>query len=181
VHLTVYNFGGPRGEVSVVAPDGGNAILTLPRDRLTRQVLYFRPGPVQIACVEHEQLVLFDGPGSERHARLEIVDPYGLWTEPDLECGDGARKGRAIPTGFTLPGLSGVYAELEELVHELVPGVVPDDVIEKPGYPDAPSKIETRTVVRDGRRVGKVWLTHRGKVWTLTPWGCPGSGIAERD
>ncbi|HEV2754223.1 MAG TPA: hypothetical protein VG318_00400 [Actinomycetota bacterium] len=178
VHVTVYNFARERGELYLVSPDGGNGIYRLPANRLKRTVVYFGPGPIQAACVDRPGLVAFHGPGSESYANLEIVDRYGLWSEPELECGEPRRRS-VIPTDLRLPHASAAFPRFERLIRAFVPGVELDDVLERPGYPDAPAKIETRTVVRDGRRIAKVWLTREGDVWALVPWTCPGSGIAE--
>jgi hypothetical protein len=178
IHLEIHNHGGDRGEFYLVDPHGGNEIGGLPEDGVRENVSSFGPGPLQIGCAGYAGGFSYDGTGSERHARLTIVDPEGLWTEPELECGDGRRR-RTIPTDRLATEGPGVQPPVERLIREFVPGIEPGDVIERPRYPDSQFKIETRTLVRDGRRIARLYLSRGGGVWSVMPYVCPGYGIAD--
>lgn len=180
IHLRIYNYGGDRGEFYLVGADGGNEIGDLPADDVRTNVSTFGPGGLQVGCTGYAGSFSYDGPGSERHARITIVDPYDLWTEPDLECGDG-RKRPKIPTGRPVPDSPGSREPFEALIRRFLPGVEDDDVVERPLYPESEFKIETRTVVRNGRRIARVYFFSDDSVWTLSPYVCPDSGIAERE
>lgn len=180
IHLEIYNYGGDRGEFYFVAPDGGNEIGNLPADDVHRNVSSFGPGPLQVGCTDYADSFSFDGTGSERHARLTIVDPHDLWTEPDLECGDGRRR-RKVVTDRPATEPPGVQPPAETLIREFVSGVEPGDVIERPRYPESMFKLETRTLVRDGRRIARLYLTPEDGVWNVLPYVCPGSGVADWD
>lgn len=169
VYIYVHNYGGPQGEFYFVAPDGGHEIGSLRRDGRERNITAFAPGPLQVGCVKGALTTFaFDGPGSERHAELEIVDPEGLWNERELRCG----YGRRMATIRTDGGRS-----YEELIRSMVPGIEEDDEIERPGYPGGSFKLPSRTIVREGEPVATLVLPS-GKNGKIIPTVCPGSGIA---
>lgn len=177
IHLRFHNPWRVPKAFNLLAEDGGNegGRLRYGRDG---NVSTFAPGLLYVACLDRLNDAVYDT-RDESYASFTIVDPDGLWTDPTLECGEGRRR-RVIVTDERLPANPDRLPDMEALIREHVPGVVSSDVLERPLYPESMFIFETRTVVRDGRRIATLMLVREEPYWAILPRACPRSGIAER-
>ncbi len=135
----------------------------------------FPPGPLYVSCLERQNDAVFNS-RDDTYARFTIVDPDGLWTEPDLDC-DVERERPVVVTDEPLPEDPDRLPDFEALIREHVPGLEPADELERPGYPGTEFHFEPRTVVRGGRRVAGVMLVQEDGFWAIDVRACPGSGL----
>ena len=180
VRLRIYNQGGAWRGFEVSSPDGRFGGGGLRRDRIFDKTWTIDPGPHGIRCLRGPRAHVYD-PAHPDFAQFTIVDPYDLWNDPALECGEGAQRRRIrtatrVPDPWRLP-------DFDQLIRDHVPGVEPGDVLERPRYPESEFKLETRTLIREGRKIATWYLGtarvpgSRDHVWSILPVVCPGSGI----
>jgi hypothetical protein len=109
------------------------------------------------------------------YVSLFAIDPEGLYTPEALDCDTPERHvlRRVGPAG-----------DLGAIVRT-IPGVLPDDVVLRPGYPDEAFIFEPRVVKRADRAVARIsaFLPSFASPppsptnWKLWVDACPGSGI----
>jgi hypothetical protein len=168
VHLRFHYEGSRWNAFNLVNDEGDNEGGDL-HER--ENVSAFPPGPLYAGCYEN----LFEVPMSPRdpsYTKLTIVDPHGLWTEDDLDC-PVPEKRRPIDIGEPLAS----RRDFDDLIREHLPGLEAGDVLDRPRYPRTDFVYETRTVVRDGRRIAGVRLVPRDPNWAIAAEVCPGARI----
>ena len=182
VRLRIHNQGGAWRGFEVSSPDGRFGGGGLRRDRIFEKTWPIDPGPHGIRCLREPRAQVYD-PEHPDFAQFTIVDPYGLWNDPALECGAGDQRRRIktatrVPDPWRLP-------DFDQLIRDYLPGVEPDDVLERPRYPESEFKLETRTLIREGRKIATLYLgsarvpgSRRDHRWAIMPVVCPGSRIA---
>jgi hypothetical protein len=89
---------------------------------------------------------------------LTVVDEQQLWVSPTLDCPAEDQAWRASPFYSTPP--IGAEGDPAELVRAYLQGILPNDVVEPAGYPDAAHPAVR--VVRDGNVIAIVQLKQNG-------------------
>jgi hypothetical protein len=171
IHLRFYTPSDRWNAFQLVNDDGDNEGGRF-RGYRFENLSTFPPGPLYVGCFES----LYDAPLYPRepaYSKLTIVDPFGLWTEPEPDCPVPDKRPMIVPGNPSDP-----EPDYEALMREHASGLEPGDVFERPMYPESEFIFETRTVVRDGRRVASLTFSPRAGSWVITVWACPGSGIA---
>lgn len=130
------------------------------------------PGETLIGCFESPSDPPFFDTEGQDYARLTIVDPEGLWVNPELACGRGWKRSR-IRTDVK------EQVDPEQVAHDEVPGLRDGDVIRRPGYPGTEWHLDTHVVVRDGENVAFLVFGRRGGRWEIGIHACPGSAIGK--
>jgi hypothetical protein len=184
VRFRIYNESGAWDEFNLTSPAGGDSGGRLPRKGVFDNTWNIAPGPHAIGCFRDTRPVPFSDPTHPDYTAFTVVDPNGLWVEPGLDCTQDRRRAEVASD---VPVRS--YRdepEMEPLIRDLVPGVRDGDTFVRVTYPESAAKSEHLTLVRDGRKVAVFYLSSEedpetpGKyVWSLLPYVCPGSGIAE--
>ena len=136
------------------------------------------PGDLQVGCFTDHQLEAPFRPEELLHldglVPLRFTDPEALYVSPWLDCGEAysdfgpffARQGDEFDSD-------------EELIRSLVPGILPDDAIERAGYPGSATFQWAFRIVRDGQVVALIRLQRQmGDVQgVMLASSCDGSGI----
>lgn len=163
VHLTIENTGDIWGFEFRSVSDPHSTWNAGPIDPgTTRLIDAAGPGEVLVACLRTR-----DDRNSPT-ARLEIVDPDGLFVPWDPACGFGEQ--------FRMTLAADEDAD-PATVFRLVPGVVPSDDFRTPKYPESPQYWPTVMVHREGVAVARLMAPQIGTEWELLINACPGSGI----
>ena len=144
----------------------------LDRDGVTAFTTYAAPGEKLIGCFRTEDDVPYWETDDPAYDRFTIVDPDGLWVSSELECGAQAERSTIETAISTTESPS-----YEEMARREVPGIRPDDVFQRPGYPEGEWHFEPRTVLREGRRIAGLMFVEAGETWDILVHACPGSGI----
>jgi hypothetical protein len=119
-------------------------------------VLSIGPGIVGVACWPYSQ----HRSKEPTTSALEVVDPQGLYVDPDLECdGDGFE---ATAVDFASPGPKGGLIPLEEARRQ-INGLAPDDDLIHGGYPEQPTP--PVLVVRDDAVIAHISFGLWGSDW----------------
>lgn len=159
VHLSVVN--NYEEPVSVAGFDADPGI--------TPFVFSQGPGDMLLMCWPFSQ----HGSGNEppRH-RLQVVDPTGLFLDGEVACDF---------EGITTVDYAGELVERGpppmSVVRELVPGLLPDDVLRVAGYPEAPDG--PVIVIREQEVVARfAFGRFQGEAWSILAASvCEGTGL----
>lgn len=118
---------------------------------VSTEVLPVPPGPIGIACWPYSE---HDGGDEPTLVDISILDPNGLWVDPELECIVGPESNMIFDHFFASPGERGDPVEIARgVLHDLEK----DDVVERAGYPDEKQRVTVR-VQREGKTVVAVYL-----------------------
>jgi hypothetical protein len=131
------------------------------------------PGALSVGC--H----VSNPPRGGDRARIEVVDPHGLWRPASLDC--AASNGGSFVVGrvddVAPPSASPAFVSWTQLVRAAVPGLRLTDLVIRPGYPETEFHSEPRTVYRDGRAVADLSIASEHGRWWVHVRACPASGI----
>lgn len=127
------------------------------------------PGPAEAGCYSPEEAK----PAPDDLVSLEVVDPHGLWTSPELECQGSMAWSLTIDY---IPG-AGEPGTPEQVVEKRVKGLRPGDEIRRARYPQEDRPVVA--VVRDGRTVATIQLSPGvGGGWLVDAGeGCADEGL----
>ena len=129
------------------------------------------PGDVWIGCFKRGRDIPYHEHTSE-FAELTIVDPKGLWIEPELACEQEAP--RRFVDGKSEANLPD---DAEGIIRASVPRVQGDDVVVRPGYPETQWHSEFGHIVRDGRAIASVSVFAQHGRWHVSLRRCAGVEI----
>ena len=109
------------------------------------------PGPLEIACWPYS-----DHEGGEEPPTIgiSIVDPNGLWVDPEIDCKVGPESNMIFDHFFASPGKKG---DPVDLARDVLRNLEDDDVVERAGYPAEERRVPVR-VQRDGNTVATVYF-----------------------
>jgi hypothetical protein len=125
------------------------------------------PGVVTVACTPSGRSSYFtEGVPT---ATFTIVDPDGLYVDPNLSCGSGDQFRIQIPAKTDTDPIS---------AFRQVPGVLPSDDFRPPNYPGSVQHWPTFIVFRSGTSISSIGGPWIEGVWHLIVNACPGSSIA---
>lgn len=117
---------------------------------VSTEALPVPPGPIGIACWPYSK---HEG-GEPPLTDISVLDPNGLWVDPELECIVGPESNVIFDHLFASPGEKGDPVEIARgVLHDLEN----DDVVERAGYPDEKQRVTVR-VQREGKTVVAVHL-----------------------
>lgn len=117
---------------------------------VSTETLPVPPGPIGIACWPLSK----HGGDEPPLIDISILDPNGLWVDPELECVVGPESNAIFDHFFASPGKKGDPVEIARgVLHDLEK----DDVVERAGYPDEKQRVTVR-VQREGKTVVAVYL-----------------------
>lgn len=172
VHIWIENNSGARQFYIRAADDEGwNQGGQLRDSGVSEVKTSMPPGQIWIGCFKRASDIPYDEPGPE-FAEVMVVDPQGLWIDPDLGCleEEGGR--------FTDGEAEGAVPEdVETLIRSEVPGIEADDDLVKPGYPGTGWHGELRQVVRDGEPVAAVNVYQQLSRWEVSVRRCRGAAV----
>lgn len=115
---------------------------------ISTEVLPVPPGPLEIACWPYS-----DQSGEEPSTiPVSILDPNGLWVDPEIECTVGPESNVIFDHFFASPGKKG---DPVDLARGDIRNLEDDDVVERAGYPAEERRVSVR-VQRDGKTVALV-------------------------
>lgn len=118
---------------------------------VSTEILPVPPGPIEIACWPYSQ---HEGGDEPPTIGISVLDPNGLWVNPELECVVGPESNAIFDHFFASPGEKGDPVEIARgVLHDLEN----DDVVERAGYPDEKQRVTVR-VQREGKTVAAVYL-----------------------
>jgi hypothetical protein len=136
VHVRVHNHTGEWVSLNGLAVDAPEGV--------SREVSQIPPGNVEEACWPYSR---HEG----KHPKavpLRIVDPRGVWIDPELECEGDLVQSSIWDYAVGAPGRDGSPVAITKRTFR---GLDAEDVVRRAGYPEARSP--TVAVVRDGRTV----------------------------
>ncbi|MDQ4095952.1 MAG: hypothetical protein M3174_07100 [Actinomycetota bacterium] len=139
VHVTVHNRTGEGASINGFGIDVGSGT--------SDQVSRVAPGQIQVACWAYSD---HGGKRPQEHA-LEILDPEGVWVDPELDCPPGNKN---LIESAILDYVAGAESEFTDPVaaaRDYFKNLEGDDIVELAGYPEADPPVVR--VVRDGRVV----------------------------
>jgi hypothetical protein len=105
-----------------------------------------------------------DGP-EDLTAPFTLVDPEGVFVEYRLACSNEVHFGPPQVDEWMNDGPPSESLDLdnpEELVRDMVSGILPDDIVERAGYVGGSPERPFVRVVRDGEIAGFFWLSRAG-------------------
>lgn len=132
------------------------------------------PGELVVGCFRNDNDIPVPDPDDPHYAAMTVVDPKGLWVPLDLYCGSEPEPSR-IETDATADDDTNFPA----LAREEVPGLHPNDVVRKPGYPETEWHLNSHVVVRDGDVIAHLTFGASGGKWEIGVRSCRGSGIGD--
>jgi hypothetical protein len=157
-------------------PDGVHVLVINRADRVTRVdglgigvkpgrtelVVEVAPGSVSVSCRPHPLDASSVDPST---VPLEIVDPKGLYADPELECPDGSIVTSEIRDYFAPRLKLAVRVPLDE-ARRSIRGLLPGDELMLGGYPEQVGV--PVLVVRDGAVLAAVDFGRIGRRWVST-------------
>ena len=157
IHIRFVNTSGRELTFGIEDAFGGEAILV----GGGTFVYTFGPGTYRLTCAEAMR-------------DFAIVDPDRLYTS--AAC---AEDGGTIGTNEYGTGARGPRGTLLDVARAQLRGLMPGDVVERAGYPEA-SGAKLVRVVRQGQVVAVLWYIDDGHGgWLIDhTWSCPGSDVA---
>jgi hypothetical protein len=150
---------------------GGGDNAAVGRSEISRSDL--PPGAVLVTCFDHRgQTPVPKDPSA--FARIDVIDEDGIWSSPELDCGDA---GWVTGIGDYVAGVKGEAGDPVDLARDHFKGLRSTDVVSRAGYPEQPSAIVA--VVRKGRTVATAEYDGDGTGgWVLsTVSRCQDSGL----
>jgi hypothetical protein len=173
VHIRIDNRSGARA-FWIWAVDGDeNQGGRLPADgRVVKTA--FSPGEVLVGCFKRLRDVSYTQRVGD-HARVSVVDPEGLWTPSRFVCG------RPVIFGRFRAAAASEQMDPERLIARVLEGLLPTDVLVRPGYPGTQYHSEPRLIVRDGDPIAEADVFQEHGWWKVEVRACPGSGFSGND
>jgi hypothetical protein len=132
-------------------------------------VTTFPPGELLVGCFANVRATPYGEVEGQGFARFRIVDPQRLWTPDRLACSN--------PTRFLVTHVGSADLNPDQVARESVPGVRPDDVLKRPGYPLTQWHVEPRVVLRNGKPIALLFFREQARGWGVSFSACPASGI----
>ncbi len=182
VHLLINNAStdrwiefGPGHETPMTVGSNWSRSYRVDPGKKRELVILAGPGVGHVSCSQDARRRLSLPLAGGGAARLQIVDPEGLWGPPKLAC----RRSDWIR--FDVHGYSAQPSRSLPMTQEIrmnLPSIRPSDDVRIAGYPGAQYiwKIGPwYVVVRDGKSIASVWFWQVDGAATINT--CPGSGI----
>ncbi|MGH2792568.1 MAG: hypothetical protein ACRDJ0_16490 [Actinomycetota bacterium] len=136
----------------------------------------FPPGELLVGCFSGEAADYY-ATNLPEYTIINVIDPGNLHSPTDLDCHNAAKGGEfdggPRPNDVRSVDMRSIA---DGIMRTTVPGLLKDDVLNRPGWPRSSWHSEPRVVVREGHRVAmlSLWL---GSRWTVSVEACSGSGI----
>ena len=136
------------------------------------------PGDFLVVCHPKGEYPDYAETQGQGYAAFEVVDPFGLWVEPSLDC-ETERGGvfKVENTERKTTPRSVVPRKPTVMLRENVYGILETDQIIRPGYPKTQFHGEPRIVMRDAEGIAVVNIVYSVDEWELHVSRCAGADI----